>query len=287
MNIPVNADHVDYRMRVCSFFLFLILQLSCHAYAETQSELVDIDTEAALSGAEETAPSKLHGHLGGEINYARRIVDGTSYKGRPVPLYLVEYDHWVYARNTGGIEGGVWLWQTPDHMQKLGVSVQRHAELTKEFNNTQRRKASADGVINAQWRGNNNFIHLSYHHDIGNASNGDSAVLVLSHNIIFRRALFDHDCMLVPGINLEWESARLVDYYYGVRPEEASPDRPAYTGRETLNGGARITGFYRINRSWTAFLGTQTVFLGPGITDSPIVHRRVATRGYVGAAWLF
>jgi MipA family protein len=112
-------------------------------------------------------------------------------------------------------------------------------------------------------------------------------LISLSRNIVFRQALFDHDCMLVPVIDLEWQSSRFVDYYYGVRPEEAAPDRPAYVGRDTMNEGTRLTGFYRINRSWTAFAGMYAAFLGPGITDSPLVKRHVATRGYVGAAWLF
>jgi len=93
--------------------------------------------------------------------------------------------------------------------------------------------------------------------------------------------------MLVPGVDLEWESARLVDYYYGVRPEEATLNQHAYIGRETLNEKARLTGFYLINKSWTVFVGVQAAVFGSGITDSPMVKRRSTMRGYMGTAWIF
>jgi MipA family protein len=34
-----------------------------------------------------------------------------------------------------------------------------------------------------------------------------------------------------PRVGLEWADKRYIDYYYGVRPQEATPLRPAYTGR--------------------------------------------------------
>ena len=202
-------------------------------------------------------------------------------------LYRVEYDEWLYLDNIGGLEAGVWLWQTPDHMEKLGASVQYQAARRAEDNIT-RRRASADGVIKFQWRTPERyFLYLDYHHDIGDASNGGGVNLLLSRNFIFRQALFDHDCMLVPAIGAQWVSAKRVDYYWGVRPEEATSNQPAYAGRETFIETARLTGFYIINRSWNAFAGVQASIYGPGITDSPIVTRHSTSRGYLGAAWVF
>lgn len=264
-----------------------MFQISCFAYAATQSESTDLDLEESLQDQEQTDHHRFHGHLGGEINYAEGIKNNARYSGRLIPLYRVEYDEWIYVSNIGGMEAGLWLWQTPDHKQKIGASVQRHPNQT-DFDFAARRQASADGVIKFQWRMPNNYItHLSYHRDIGNASKGDSAVITLSRNILFRQALFNHDCMLVPGVDLEWESARLVDYYYGVRPEEATLNQHAYIGRETLNEKARLTGFYLINKSWTVFVGVQAAVFGSGITDSPMVKRRSTMRGYMGTAWIF
>ena len=93
--------------------------------------------------------------------------------------------------------------------------------------------------------------------------------------------------MLVPGIAVGWRSAKRVDYYFGVRPEEATPSQPAYAGREAFTESARLTGFYIINKSWTAFAGAQGTVFGPGVTDSPIVTRHVTSIGYLGIARVF
>lgn len=287
MDVCVNRKRFS-KLKTYVFLLITLSLMAGPAYAETRIDTMDLDTEETLSGQEDVDHSRFHGHLGGEINYAKGNRNGAHYRGRLVaPLFRVEYDEWVYVTNAGGGEAGVWLWQTPDHMRKMGVSVQGHPNRTA-FDIMGRRKASTDGVINIHWRTPENyFIHLNYFRDIGNVSNGDSVALSFSRHIIFPQGLFNHPCLLIPSIALEWESTRLVDYYYGVRPEEATPDRPVYAGRDTVNGGARLTGFYLINKSWTVFAGVHAAVFGRGIAESPIVTRRYTTRGYIGSAWLF
>jgi outer membrane scaffolding protein for murein synthesis (MipA/OmpV family) len=273
--------------KVLIALLISLQQFSRPAHAEMRSESIEQGTEDTLLDQEDAVKPHFRGLLGGEINYAPGIKTDAHYRGRLVPLFRVEYDEWLYVNNTGGMQAGVWLWQTQDHMRKLGVSILKHPGRTA-FDYNARRKDSIDGAINIQWRTpGKHIMKAGYYHDLGDASHGQSIDFSLSRNIIFRHALFNHDCMIVPGIGLEWNSARLVDYYYGVRPEEATPDRPVYVGRDTLNGGVRLTGFYLIKKSWTAFAGIHTVIFGRGITDSPIVTRHIATRGYIGTAWLF
>ncbi len=265
-----------------------ILHISIPAYAASARDSTEINIADAVPETELVKDHRFRGYLGGEINYAQGIVENSHYRGRLVaPLFFIEFDGQLYVSNKGGGEAGVWLWQTQGHRRKVGVSVQNHPNVTA-FDVVARRQASTDGVVKFQWKTPTNYsLHLDYNHDIGNVSNGDSVQLVLLRHIMLRQSLFGHDFMLVPSIDLEWESARLVDYYYGVRPEEATPDRPAYVGRATINEKARVTGFYLINRSWTAFAGVQAAAYGPGITDSPIVTRHVTLRGYIGMAWLF
>ena len=263
-----------------------VLSFCSPAYAARAIDQTEIDTAESLTDADKAVQSRFHGHIGGEINYAAGIRNDEPQRGRPVPLVFVMYDEWIYGRFTGGVEAGVWLWQTQDHMQKAGVSAQSHIG-SPILSGMAVRKASSDGVLNFQWRTTTNYALLTYQRDIGNASNGDSATLALSHNLIFRQLLSGHDVLLVPRIDLEWQSARLVDYYYGVRPSEVAPDRPAYIGRSTFNGGLKLTGFLRINRTWAAFVGMHAAVYGAGITDSPLVKRTSTTREYIGAVWFF
>jgi MipA family protein len=151
-----------------------------------------------------------------------------------------------------------------------------------------RRRDSGDGVINAEWRTRSSFIHVSYNRDLGNASDGDSATLILARNLYYNQVVFHHDFVLVPSIRFDWLSSKLVDYYYGVRPTESVPGRHVYTGRETVKLGAQLTGFLRMSDTTALFAGCHAEHFGSGITDSPIVvYHSNTIRGYFGAAWRF
>src|SRR5512140_3154130 len=125
-------------------------------------------------------------------------------------------------------------------MKKHGEAV-RYSPARKAIDNVPGRQAYADIVIKFQWRTPERyFVYMDYHHDVGFVSSGDGADLLLSRSFIFRQALFDHDCMLVPAIGIRWDNDLRVDYYYGVRQEEATADRPAYAGRKTSVEMARL-----------------------------------------------
>lgn len=78
---------------------------------------------------------------------------------------------------------------------------------------------------------------------------------------------------LVPGITAKWPSEELVEYYYGVRPDEATPDRPAYSGKAVLNASAALNASYELTDSWELIGGAEYTRLGDGITDSPIIEK--------------
>lgn len=78
---------------------------------------------------------------------------------------------------------------------------------------------------------------------------------------------------LVPGITAKWPSEELVEYYYGVRLDEATPDRPAYSGKAVLNASAALNASYTITDSWELIGGAEYTRLGDGITDSPVIEK--------------
>lgn len=83
-----------------------------------------------------------------------------------------------------------------------------------------------------------------------------------------------------------WLSDQLVDYYYGVRPDEATATRAAYEGQATWNWNAGVGVSANVGR---VFL--QGVFryqrLGGGITDSPIVDREGSFGAFLIATYGF
>ncbi len=88
--------------------------------------------------------------------------------------------------------------------------------------------------------------------------------------------------LFVPYAGVEWMSADLVDYYYGVRDAEAAPGRPAYSGSDVWNlvYGARMVAPITPRVSFQGVLaGTR---YGDSVADSPLTedrHRAIAIFG--------
>jgi len=78
---------------------------------------------------------------------------------------------------------------------------------------------------------------------------------------------------LVPGVTAKWPSKELVEYYYGVRIDEVTTGRPAYSGRSVFNASAAINASYMLTDTWEIIGGAEYTRLGDGITDSPIIEK--------------
>jgi outer membrane protein len=117
---------------------------------------------------------------------------------------------------------------------------------------------------------------------MANVSDGTAVTLRFSRNF-----QIDPAFRLTPSISVEWLNAKYVDYYYGVRPAEALPNRPVYEGRDTVDIGAGVAGALRISLSWSLLGGLYGTRHGSGISDSPMVKQSFSTLVYFGAGWIF
>jgi MipA family protein len=80
-----------------------------------------------------------------------------------------------------------------------------------------------------------------------------------------------------PYVTFSWRDAKLNNYYYGVRPAEAAPGRPAYEAGSGFGFEVGMLGVYRINANWQAY-GSFSVLLPPSaVRDSPVVEDRQLT----------
>ncbi len=78
---------------------------------------------------------------------------------------------------------------------------------------------------------------------------------------------------LIPSGGVRWKSDNLVDYYYGVRPDEARPDRPAYDGEQAFDPFLRLVVRHSLTKHWSVFTDAQYECLASEITNSPIVNK--------------
>ena len=75
-----------------------------------------------------------------------------------------------------------------------------------------------------------------------------------------------------PAIGIEWQSDDMVDYYYGVKPSEATSYRAAYSGDDALNIPVTLDFYMGLSEEWLLVTSFKFNFLDDEITDSSIVE---------------
>ena len=117
--------------------------------------------------------------------------------------------------------------------------------------------------------------------DVSGHGDGQSAKLGIEH--AFRMGRFE----LKPHVALKWLSAKDVDYYYGVRANEVTADRPEYHGKSTFDPELGLHAGYLLTPQQSVFLDAGTTWLGSHITDSPLVGRTTTTGVAIGYLYRF
>ncbi|MCK9419573.1 MAG: MipA/OmpV family protein [Nitrospirae bacterium] len=271
------------KILLCGLLCGVLVLVCCPAYADTTADLTEDNVAAGVPSPEQAALSNFHGILGlGVFNFKKMVGDSDRITF-PLPIIIITYKDLAYWTLGGG---GVWLLQSDYYAAKLGLGIKAHPGWKSGddplLTDMTERKNSVDGYINALAKSPIVNISAAFYHDIGNVSKGSSASARVSHNF-----WFDRKFRLTPSIGAEWQNAKLVDYYYGVRLSEVIPNRPSYSGRDTMNISAGLGGLYLINRNWSLLGGLYAVHFGNGITDSPIVKQSNTALVYFGGGWLF
>lgn len=93
------------------------------------------------------------------------------------------------------------------------------------------------------------------------------------------------DIQLTLGLNLY--SRDLVDYYFGIRPSEATSTRPVYQGKAAYRLHFGVSSLYPINEKWLLELGFGVSQYSRGVSDSPIVASDMETLGMVNVRYVF
>lgn len=139
-----------------------------------------------------------------------------------------------------------------------------------------------DGTVEAglglDWTPSAWAVRLTAFTDVLGRSDGQDVGADLSRTWTFGRYRWG----LTPAVGAVWQSSSLIDYYYGVPPDEARPGRPAYAGASAVNFRASLLAFYRISDRVNVIGLFQSQWLDNEIGDSPIVDERRSLFGLVG-----
>ena len=151
--------------------------------------------------------------------------------------------------------------------------------------------ASLDGMAN---RGSGADLGLGYQHrkpwgtlfgevlhDIAGGSNGTEV-----------RAGYRYDWVagnlqLQPQVTLAARDANLNNYYYGVRPSEATAARPAYEPGSGITVELGLSAVYLLSERWRVIGGVSDKRWSSGVRASPVVENRRQLAGQLGLAYDF
>src|SRR4051812_14036555 len=132
-----------------------------------------------------------------------------------------------------------------------------------------KREPGFDAGASAQVGGSWGIAFAEVLHDVSSASHGSE--LRLGYHYPWRSGRL----WLRPHVQLGIRDAKLNNYYYGVRPDEALPDRPAYAARGGIAPQVGLYAAYNLTERMR-LIGGYTLTRWPNtIAGSPIVDNRV------------
>ena len=124
-------------------------------------------------------------------------------------------------------------------------------------------------------------LDFGFSHDVLNEHEGYDFKLTASK-------LFDFTPFFIkPSVGIEWQSEELINYYYGVRPSEATVNRAEYTGNSALNYMAACDFYLALSEEWLVTTSVTAWFLDRDIRKSPIVNENQTIVGIVGITRMF
>lgn len=216
---------------------------------------------AELNGEDRDEPTM---YLGGGALVSTKPYAGVDPRIYPVPLFAYEGKR-LYLR---GVVGGYRLLM--DNGWSIGPVVQPRFDGYEQddssaLNGMEERDWSVDAGVGVSWLTKVGLFGLSGVTDILGKHRGQE--VELTYTALFQYGGFD----FVPSAGMRWKSGNLVDYYYGVRPNESRPDRPAYDGDAALDPFLRVAVRRKLSERWSLLAAAQYEWLDGEITDSPIV----------------
>ncbi|WDZ94631.1 MipA/OmpV family protein [Herbaspirillum sp. WKF16] len=234
----------------------------------------------AEPGAAEANAQASRWALGAGVGIERSPYAGYGNKTRALPLLMYNGRYFSFAGTTADLKLGA--------AGPVGFTLRaRYADDGYEgsdapiLNGMDKRKGGFWIGASALWRNPYADLSLEWLTDASGNSHGQTVKLQAEHRFTAGRFT------LSPYLGVNWMSSDYVDYYFGVRQNEATARRAAYQGSSTANliGGLRTD--YSLTSSQSMFLDLRVTRYGSGITDSPLVDRSNSPSARLGYLYRF
>lgn len=219
--------------------------------------------------------------LGVMIRSERSPYEGAGIRRDLVPLYLYEGERFFLHPSRGGLK----LSDQGRHRVDLFLDYRfegfPHDRTSPSLAGMQAREPTTDLGLSYAYRAPWGTLKAEFVHDALNVTKGDELRLGYSYDWKSGR------WHLRPALNLMLRSARLNDYYYGVRAGEATPSRPEYMPGAGTDAWLGVYGSYDISGGWRLLGGLGVNLLDSDVRRSPIVRDGNRPTVFLGAAYDF
>ncbi|MFC2173966.1 MipA/OmpV family protein [Acidobacteriota bacterium] len=191
---------------------------------------------------------------------------GTDGKVFAVPALSARYKRLFF----NGIRGGFDFFKSDNWTGSALVQAQfkgLEPEDSPFLEGMKTRRKSADGMLVLRYQGRPVGFRTAFQKDLLGRSSGEEVSVQAVTGVPLGKAL------LLAGIGPRWLSADRVDYYYGVRPSEAAPGRPAYKGRSSWNWDVSLSAFVGRKSRWSFLTIFNREGYGLPVKDSPLIDQ--------------
>lgn len=149
------------------------------------------------------------------------------------------------------------------------------------FTGMAKRKDSLDGGLAVQLRQQDWLLEADTVFDLLGNSNGQESTLAVSYNYRFNAVVVE------PKFAVSYADSDLVDYYYGVREDEAIAGRSAYSADGVWNYSAGLAVSTPLFFGGMTRLGIEHKWYGSSISDSPLTDRDTGLSAFISWSRFF
>lgn len=249
--------------------------LATSAFPALAAETVDRQTETSIPRT-----ANLYG-IG--VGLMPKTSGSEALRAMVLPIVQANFGERFYIN---ALRAGVWLLDSDDRRLRFGLAAD--ARFGWDADNSERTRGMRDRDFSVEigpalrWQTAIGTVNAHWGFDAGGASRGQSVQLQ------FVRALIRDSQLRLNGmVGVTWSDRRMNNYYFGVTPGEATPNRPVYTAGAGTQWQAGVNGAYAMGRDSHVLFGLTLTRLGNTTADSPIVETRIQPLIYGGYAWHF
>jgi outer membrane protein len=272
MRIRRSIDGVRARLPASGFWRRFIFR-SCVTIALLATPFL-----CAVASAEEPASDGWNGYLGLGTWWRPNYVGGTRDHVFLTPIADLDYKDIVYVYFD---RAGARFWASDDKKMALGVAGEPRfgfrASDGSRLRGMETRNDAIEGGPTFEWELPGVSVSVAYFRDLADTSDGEAW-----HFSLFRQLIDRKPWDVSVYADFEHISNRVVQYYFGVRPDEATAARPAYWPGSTMNKALGLNGAYRLSKNTALLFGGEIDFLGAAAAASPIVLEPVSLSAHLG-----